>query len=343
MYGVRQHVLLRHLLDAGRPIAAVARELGLHRATVHRWIATGLLDQDLDTLQTRYTPRPPVATKLTPFHALVGERLAAYPQLSAVRLLAELRAAGYTGGVTRLKSYLRTVRPPAPAPPLVRFETPPGHQAQIDFMRAALPWGIRYGLVVVLGYSRLLWVRFYPRQDMRTLFHGLEAAFTTLGGIPAEVLVDQMRAAITRDLREAGGPLVENLEFLRFARHYGFRPRACRPYRAQTKGKVERPIRYLRESFLYGRTFLGDADLNAQAEHWLATVANVRTHATTHERPVDRFTRDEAGRLRALPARAYRSPGLPPLARSARLPVVPEARVERRALSAYAALVGGEA
>jgi transposase len=342
MYGVRQRVLLRHLLDTGRPIAAVARELGLHRATVHRWITAGLLDQDLDTLPTRYTPRPPVVTKLAPFHALVGERLAVYPELSAVRLLAELTAAGYTGGVTRLKCYLRTVRPQPPAPPLVRFETPPGHQAQIDFMRAVLPWGIRYGLVVVLGYSRLLWVRFYPRQDMRTVFHGLEAAFTALGGVPAEVLVDQMRAAITRDLRAAGGPLVENLEFLRFARHYGFRPRACRPYRAQTKGKVERPIRYLRENFLYGRTFLGDADLNAQAEHWLATVANVRVHATTHDRPVDRFTRDEVAMLQALPLRAYRSPGLPPPARPPRPPEVTDARVERRALSAYAALVGGE-
>jgi transposase len=225
----------------------------------------------------------------------------------------------------------------------VRFETPPGHQAQIDFMRAALPWGIRYGLVVVLSYSRLLWVRFYPRQDMRTLFHGLGAAFATLGGVPTEVLVDQMRAAITRDLRDAGGPLIENLEFLRFARHYGFRPRACRPYRAQTKGKVERPIRYLRESCLYGRTFLGDADLNAQVEHWLTTVANVRVHATTQARPVDRFTDTEAATLRALPARPYHSPGMPPVPRVTRSPYAADAQVERRSLASYAALAGGDA
>jgi transposase len=342
MYGVRHRVLLRHLLDEGRPIAAVARELGLHRATIHRWITAGLLDHDVDTLQARYAPRPLVATKLDPFMPLVAERLAVYPQLSAVRLFAELQAAGYPGGLTRLKRYLRTVRPQPPAAPLVRFETPPGHQAQVDFMRAALPWGIRYGLVVVLGYSRLLWVRFYPRQDMRTLFHGLDAAFTALGGVPAEVLLDQMRAAITRDERLTGGPLVENLEFLRFARHYGFRPRACRPYRAQTKGKVERPIRYLRESFLYGRTFLGDADLNAQAEHWLATVANVRVHATTHEPPVARFARDEVATLRALPVRAYHSPGLAPAPRLSQAAPPATVHVERRPLTAYAALVGGE-
>jgi transposase len=195
MYGVRQRVLLRHLLDSGRPIAAIARELGLHRTTVHRWITAGLLDHDLDALQAQYTPRPPVATKLDPFKPLVAERLAAYPRLSAVRLLVELTAAGYTGGLTRLKLYLRTVRPPPAVEPLVRFETPPGHQAQIDFLRTVLPWGIRYGLVVVLSYSRLLWVRFYPHQDRRTLFHGLAAAFTTLQGVPREVLLDQMRAA----------------------------------------------------------------------------------------------------------------------------------------------------
>ena len=107
-----------------------------------------------------------------------------------------------------------------------------------------------------------------------------------------------MKAVITKDLRLLGGQLVVNEEFLRFAAHWGFRPRACRPYRAKTKGKVERPIRYVRENFVYGREFLGDTHLDAERERWLAK-ANARVHATTKERPAERFERDERGRAAA--------------------------------------------
>jgi transposase len=189
-----------------------------------------------------------------------------YPDLTAVRLFDEVKAAGYTGGLTQLKLYVRrSGRSPSPEP-LVRFETEPGHQAQVDFAEFTFPWGKRYALLVVLGYSRLLWLKFYPKQDMRTLFSGLEEAFAFFGGVPREILFDQMASVITRDLRDQGGRLVENAEFLRFAAHWGFRVRACRPYRAKTKGKVERPIRYVRGSFVYARDFVGDEDLNAQAD-----------------------------------------------------------------------------
>jgi len=103
----------------------------------------------------------------------------------------------------------------------------------------------------VLGYSRLLWLRFYPRQTMATVFDGLEAAFTYFGGVPGELLFDQMKSVILEDHRPDGGKLLENAEFLRFAAHWGFRIRACRPYRAKTKGKVERPIGYVRGNLLY--------------------------------------------------------------------------------------------
>jgi transposase len=125
----------------------------------------------------------------------------------------------------------------------------------------------------------LLWCRFDVRQDMRTLIDGLEDAFRYCGGVPQELLFDQMKAVITRDLRLQGGALVRNLEFLRFAHHWSFTPRACRPYRAQTKGKVERPVRYLRDNFVYGRTFANDADLDQQRRQWLDDVANVRVVA----------------------------------------------------------------
>jgi transposase len=197
-------------------------------------------------------------------------------------------------------------------------------------------------LLVVLGYSRLLWCRFYSRQDMATLMDGLEDAFGYFGGVPHELLFDQMKTVITRDLRLEGGALVRNLEFLRFAGHWGFTPRACRPYRAQTKGKVERPVRYLRGNFVYGRTFVHDADLDQQRQRWLERVANVRVHATTQERPRDRFDRDERCLLQPLASRPYTSLILhrppTPTARCAPRPVV---AVEQRSLAAYAQLTGG--
>ncbi|MBK7785648.1 MAG: IS21 family transposase [Gemmatimonadetes bacterium] len=186
---------------------------------------------------------------------------------------------GLPGRLLPAARLVGTLRPASA--PVVRFETAPGEQAQVDFAHCRLPWGIRYALIVVLGYSRLLWVRFYPRQDLRTLQHGLAACLDDWGGVPRHLLFDQMRSVLTRDDRLAGGGLLTNPECQRFAQHYGFRLRVCRPYRAQTKGKVERPIRYLRGSFLYGRTFVSDADLNAQVAHWLDTVANPRVHGTT--------------------------------------------------------------
>ena len=179
----------------------------------------------------------------------------------------------------------------------MRFETPAGRQGQADFGRFVLPWGARYALVVVLSYSRLLWLRFYRTQTMAVLTDGLESAFERFGGVPEELLFDQMRAVVLSDDRGSGGELTLNTEFLRFAAHWGFRARSCRPYRARTKGKVERPIRYIRESFFYGRQFANDADLNEQAERWLERTANVRRHGTTGERPVDRFEPPSASPL----------------------------------------------
>jgi len=340
MYGWEARVLLRHYLEQGRTITAIAEQVGCDRRTIQRWVAAGALDHDPATV--RYGPRPPRPTKLDPYTPLICERLTTYPELTAVRLFDEVRAAGYPGSLTQLKIFVRQVRPRPVPEPLVRFETAPGHQAQVDFARFVLPWGVRWGLLVVLGYSRLLWVQFYPRQTMRTLMTGLEAAFQYFGGVPAELLFDQLKAVILEDRRPAGGRVLENPEFLRFAAHWGFRIRSCRPYRAQTKGKVERPVRYVRQSFVYGRTFVGDADLQAQALQWLEGVANVRVHGTTKEPPRARFERDERTLLRPLAARPYRSVVLLPEAPAPVVrPPVPRIAVERRPLTAYAALAGG--
>jgi hypothetical protein len=143
-----------------------------------------------------------------------------------------------------------------------------------------------------------------------------------------------------------GEKLVTNAEFLRFAAHYGFKVRACRPYRAQTKGKVERPIFYVRDNFIYGREFLNDADLDTQARRWLERTANVRIHQTIKEQPLLRFERDERALLQPLPARPYHSLVLNHRPRRSGdtqiyAPQVPVLAVERRPLAHYAELVGG--
>jgi transposase len=192
-------MLLRHYLEQGASKSALARQLGVSRDTIHRWIRDGELDRDFDTEPVRYGPRRPAPTKLDAYKPIIETRLAAYPALSAVRLLAEVRAAGFTGSYTQLKAFVRRVRPTPPTEPVIRFETPAGRQAQVDFARFSFPWGVRYALLVVLGYSRLLWCRFYVRQDMRTLIDGLEDAFRYFGGPRGLAKSDSLLAQTTAD------------------------------------------------------------------------------------------------------------------------------------------------
>ncbi|MGH9440650.1 MAG: IS21 family transposase, partial [Thermoanaerobaculia bacterium] len=304
-------MLLRHLLDQGLKKTAIAERLGVSRRLVYYWIETGQLDRDLSNPPA---PRTRVVRpgQLEPYKPIITTRLETYPELSAVRLFDECQAAGYLGSLTQLKVFVRHVRPRPEPEPIVRFETPPGQQAQLDFADFRFPWGKRYALMVVLGYSRLLWVKFYSRKTMRVVMAGLEEAFASWGGVPAEILFDQMKGVIVEDQRTVGGKLVENPEFLRFAAHWGFRIRACRPYRAQTKGKVERPVGYVRGNLVYGREFLGDADLADQCARWLDETANVRVHGTTKELPRVRFARDERALLQPLAERPYCPVILPP-------------------------------
>ena len=344
MIGRETRVLLRHYLEQGMSKAAVARRLGISERTVYRWIAAGQLDREVDDGPVKYGPRRPRPSKLDPYREIIGARLAEYPELSAVRLYKEVRASGYAGGYDQVKRYVREVRPRPPEEPVQRFETPPGHQGQVDFAEFRTPWGRRHALIVVLGYSRLMWLQYYERQTMAVVMEGLESAFRYFRGVPSELLFDQMKAVIVEDNRSSGGQLVENPEFVRFAVHWGFRIRACRPYRAQTKGKVERPVSYLRRNFFYGRDFVSDDDLNARVLRWLDTEANVRIHGTLKERPVDRYETER--------------PHLMPLARWPYRPVVPRAaepgrrqpeaaafpplvEVERRPLAEYARVTGG--
>lgn len=342
MYTRDTLVLLKHFLESGLSKTAIADQLGISRRLVYHLIATGQLDRDMGEDATPRMRGTVGVAKLAAVTPLIETRLKTYPALSSVRLFAECRAAGYVGGYSQLTALVRRLRPAPEPEAVVRFETAPGEQAQFDFATVKLPWGVRYALVMVLGYSRLLYVEFVRRQTALSVMLGLERAFVAFGGVPQHVLFDQMKSVIVEDQRPDGGRLLRNAEFLRFAAHWQFQVRACRPYRAQTKGKVERPIHYLRDNFLYGRTFLGDGDLDDQCARWVRDVANVRVHGTLRERPVDRWATTERATLQPLAAHPYQSVLLP----SARPPqrieaIAPRVTVERRGLATYAALTGG--
>ncbi len=205
MYTRDTLVLLRHYLESGLSKTAIADQLGISRRLIYHLIATGQLDRELGEDATPQTRAAVSVAKLAAVTPLLEARLAIFPALSAVRLFAECRAAGYTGGYSQLTALVRRLRPVREAEPIVRFETAPGEQAQFDFATVKLPWGTRYALVMVLGYSRLLHAEFVQRQTALTVMLGMERAFAAFGGVPQHVLFDQMKSVIVGDQRPEGG------------------------------------------------------------------------------------------------------------------------------------------
>ena len=242
-------VMILDLHRQGLSVSAIARRVGTDRKTVRKYIARGLEPPI-------YQARQPRPAKVAPFHPYLRERVAAYPDLTGSRLHREIRDLGYAGGYTAVKDFLRNVRPTASAGFEVRFETSPGRQAQVDFAHFRTVFTdepsterVVWLFLLVLGHSRMLWGRFVPHQDLQTLLRCHAAAFEALQGAPTETLYDRMRTVFSREDPEAGH-IVYNQTLVEFARHYGYLPKACQAYRAKTKGKVERPFRYIREDFL---------------------------------------------------------------------------------------------
>ena len=242
--------------------------------------------------------------KIDRWLAVVDELLDEYPRISAVRVLEELRKKGYDGGYTTVKEEVRRLRKKV-VEPVVRFETAPGEQAQMDWSDCTIPFltGSKKlkCFAYVLGFSRRMYIGFCTNEDFFSLIRRHVEAFKHLGGCAATCLYDNMKTVVLR--WEADVPIY-NPRFLLFATHYGFRPKACRPRRPRTKGKVERPFGYVKGNFLCGRRFHDIEDLNAQARVWLAQTADVRIHRTTRRRPIDLWEEERAALL-PLPSRPY--------------------------------------
>lgn len=291
-------LMILDLHRQGMSVSAIARKLDLDRKTVRKYISRGLEPPV-------YGPRAPRPTKVEPYIPFLADRIRAFPGLSGTRLWREVRDLGYAGGYTAVKDALRELRPPRRTHFEHRFETGPGDQAQVDFAQFKTAFASDPDHIVtlwlftmVLGHSRYLWGRFFWHQDLLTVLRAHVLAFTAFGGVPGELLYDRMKTAV---LNEVSDGIIYNARLQSLARHYGFTPRACAAYRAKTKGKVERPYRYIRQDFFLGRIFRDLEDLNRQFDDWQRQVANQRRHGTTH-RPIATAFATEQSSLIPLPA-----------------------------------------
>lgn len=266
-------------------IAQTARSLGLHEQTVATWLKRS-------QYQARHSS--PRASQLDPFKAQIVRLLERHPY-SAQQIFQQLCEAGFTGGLTIVKDYVHKVRP-AHREAFLKLSFAPGECAQLD-------WG-EYGsialgstrrrlsfFVMVLCYSRLMYLEFTVSQTMEHFLAAHEHAFAAFHGCPARLMIDNLKSAVLK--RVVGEAPVFNARYLDFARHWGFDITACNVRKANEKGRVENGVGYVKKNFLSGLELLDFSAANPAAQLWLDTIANVRVHRETHRRPVDLFAEEQ--------------------------------------------------
>jgi transposase len=288
---------IRQLRDEEHLSAAqIAQSLSLDERTVSKWI-------DVKKYEPRKTS--PRQSKLDPFKSTIVRLLAQHPY-TAVQLLQRLKEGGYAGGYTILKDFVQHVRP-APAPAFLTLHFAPGQAAQVD-------WGSAGFLVVgrtrrqlsffvmVLCYSRKMYVEFTLAQTQEHFLACHQQAFEYFHGVTSEIMVDNCKTAILS--HPYGQPAVPHPRYLDFARHYGFAIKACGPKKPHEKGRVEKAVHYVKQNFLAGLQLSSLEAINAAARRWLDEVANVRVHGETHQKPQELFLSEKPS-LQALTVKPY--------------------------------------
>jgi transposase len=288
------------LKACGWGVKRIARELGCSHHTVKQYVAAG---------GVKAFKAPTRTKKLDGLDEWLRERFVRHRgNADVVRqdLLAEKKITVSRRTLQRaVQPYRQALKAEALA--TTRFETLPGRQMQIDFGERFVEIGGEkikaFMFVATLGYSRRVHVRAFRAEKQEHWFAGLESAFTAFGGVTEDVLMDNPRALVVR--HDMTRRIVQfNDKLLAFAKHWGFNPRACAPYRARTKGKTERGVGYVKKNAIAGHAFATWDAFEAHLAKWEREIANVRVHGTTGEEPMARFERDEAHRLKPLNDRA---------------------------------------
>ncbi len=289
--------VIKALVEQGVYQKDIARKLGVHPKTVSRAIQRG---------SAPGKPSKVSKSKLEPYQAKI-DQLLSEGVWNAVVILRELQLDGYEGEISLVRRYIQPKRVLRSSRATVRFETRPGQQMQSDWGEKVVQIGgqavkVRF-IVNELGYSRRFHFWCTDSLDAEHTYEGIIRSFEYIGGVPEEVLVDNQKSAVLQASNQ-GQPRF-NERFLDLADHYGFTPRACRPYRARTKGKDERMVGYIKHHFFVRyRSFESWAHLNQLAERWLAEEADRRVQGTVKEVVAERFSR-EYPMLKSLPAQRY--------------------------------------
>lgn len=281
-------------------VGTIARQLGIHHSTVRRV---------LNDAGAPSRGRLGCKSMIDPYRPLILETLAKYPRLTASRLYGMARERGYPGGEDHFRAMIARCRPRKFAEAYLRLRTLPGEQGQVDWGhfghliigRAKRPI---MAFVMVLSYSRKIFLRFYLNAQMASFLRGHESAFEAFGGVPRVLLYDNLKSAV---LEREGDAIRFNPTLLQFAGHYHFEARPVAVARGNEKGRVERAIRYIRDNFFAAREFKDIEDLNRQADDWCATIAMERRCPEDVRLSIKEAFAQEADKLIVLPGYPYPS------------------------------------
>ena len=290
----REAEILRLFHAEKWPVGTIASVLGVHHSTVRRVLAQAGLPAG------RQMTRPSIVEPYIPF---IVETLTKYPRLRASRLYVMARERGYTGAPDYFRHVVSRFRPKPPAEAYQRLRTLPGEQGQVDwahFGKLTVGKATRplCAFVMVLSYSRRIWLRFFYGLSMPFFLRGHVGAFAFFGGVPRELLYDNLKSAV---LERSGDAIRFNPILLELAAYYRFLPKPVAPARGNEKGRVERAIRYVRDAFFAAREFRDIDDLNAQALEWCDGQASDRPCPEDRTRSVRDVFAEEQSRLLVLP------------------------------------------
>lgn len=286
-----EHAAVKELHGKGMGKKAIARLLEIDIKTVRKYLR--------QQTWKGYAQRKRRQTHVLSAYETWLKRRMPEVHYNASVLYQELKLQGYRGSYETVRNYSATGRKAhgQKLKACMRYETAPGKQSQVDWGSAHAWLGdsaVRvHFFAMVLGYSRRLYARAYMNEQFSSLIHAHQQAFRWFGGITEDILYDNPRTMVSRHDRQTG-EVILNSRFKDFVSHYGFSAKFCRPYRPQTKGKIESGIKYLKRHFLSGRRFRDLSHLNEQLERWLVEVADQRIHGSTHQQPSKRFEAEKS-------------------------------------------------